>query len=312
MSIIIPNVEVYGTYARRSALADLLEVHALRGRSASLPELADYIRDSEWTRLLGDQFNLPEESSGDLGEEVDASEYAASRVFDLLRERWDILGDLYPYRLEEGRLHYNGSPGLRHGYLLLLAVTISHAYGVSPGSLNPREFFEDVVTACFSSKGLLAANLGKARRLSSNFEEAVSEVGRICSLRPSFGNAVTRRRAQEEGVDVVAHLSWIDSRPLHWVYIIQATCGKSDTWSRKLFEPSATMWGNIFGLQVLPRSVLAVPHHIPFDVIRYLTERANGDRFIMDRLRLCILNEGTVEGAALFIEMLQALEVNFD
>jgi hypothetical protein len=311
---IAPSIEAYGTYARRSALADILELQAFQRPSLSTAELSDYIRDSGWVRSLGDQFTQvqTEDGSGDLGEEFDASDLAADGVFSILKERKEILGARYPFEVRSGRLCCDNLASFQRGYALLLAVTVAHSYGLDINGINPRNFFEEVVTSCLSQKGLLAGNLGKARRQTGSLPEAVADISPICKLNPVTDTVLFRRRAQEEGVDVIAHLGWTDSRPFHWVYIVQATCGKSDTWYNKLCEPSEQMWKNILGLKVLPKAVLAVPHHIQRDMTMYLAERGNGERLLLDRLRLCEVDGDSLDRSGEFFQALETIEVDFD
>jgi hypothetical protein len=310
---ITPNLEVYGTYARRSALADALEVQALRGASSSIAELADYIRDNDWTRLLSDKFTTggpgDEEESGSLGEEVDASVSAADEISSVIEERREMLGDSYPYDFSSGRLRYRGRDDLRHSYLLFLGLAILHAYRIETDP-EPWQIFEDSVAQCFSDRGFRTANLGRLRRSRSNFKDALEEVGSACGLITNFAGVTIKTSAQEEGVDVLAHWDWLDSRPLHWVYIIQATCGKSDTWNQKMNGPSVNMWKNLLGLLVLPRAVLAVPHHVPRDMVAYLYQRDGGKCLLLDRLRLCRL-ESEAEIVERMAVVLKTIEVDF-
>lgn len=318
MNTIGPNIDAYGTYARAMALADIVEAQALRKPSVSIAELADYIRDNSWTRALESSFRgVPEENLDtdeefdDLGEETDASDMASRRIFSILQERESILGPLYPFYMEKQRLHYRGGIPSQSSYLLLLAITIAHAYGAEHVTFNPRDLFEDLVASSFTSKGFLASAIGRLRR-NMSLEEALDRVGQECRLSPNLGNAVVRRQAQEEGVDVIAHLDWTDSRPMHWVYIIQATCAMSNFWRQKLAEPSPAMWKGIFGLLVLPTAVLAIPHQIPKDMMHYLLQHASGGRLLVDRLRLATLNPALFRNAEMLGSFLDSLEVNLE
>lgn len=314
MMSIFPNIEAYGTYARRSALADALEVQTFSSSSPSISraELADYIRDSNWTRLLGEQFSFPDEADVGLGEEIDASNAAALSVFDVLRERKEILRNRYPFEVSGERVQFLDAEGSGRAYCLFLAVTTLHAYNIATADLEPRQYFEDLVTTSLARKGLVAGNLGRARRGSSGLAEAVYEIGTHCGLSPSPDSAIVRQRAQEEGVDVIAHLKWGDSRPLHWVFIVQATCGKSDTWYSKLHDASELMWKNLLGLRVLPRAVLAVPHHMQSNTASYLVEKGNGQKLVLDRLRLCEMDSDGIERADDLMSALNEIEIKFE
>ncbi|HEX3554127.1 MAG TPA: hypothetical protein VIA62_12950, partial [Thermoanaerobaculia bacterium] len=218
----------------------------------------------------------------------------------------------YPFEVRGPRLNLRSMDGSRLSYCVLLGVTIFHAYNVAVAGLDPRHYFEDVVTECLGQRGLLAGNLGRERRKASDFGDAVYRIGEQCKLSPSIEDATVRTHAQEEGVDVIAHMYWGDSRPIHWVFVVQATCGKSDTWQRKLFESSEGMWKSILGLRVHPKAVLAVPHHIQPEFLRYLAEKGSGDKLVLDRLRLCSMNGMDLEGASQVCERLVDIEVEFE
>lgn len=57
--MIEPSVDWYGSYARRSAVADFLELAALEGKTLSSEGLADLIRDNRWSAALGERIEVP-------------------------------------------------------------------------------------------------------------------------------------------------------------------------------------------------------------------------------------------------------------
>jgi len=285
----------------------------------SVSDLADYIRDSAWTFKLRDQLAGvpagsisvdPEDGSVSLSDEVDESEDAAEAVFDLLSQRQEILQDAYPYQREGERLVYRGPADFNEPYLALLAITLLHAYRVS-SALDPRAFFEEIVGLALSKQGLLVGNFARERRSGLTFDDALERIGQLCKLRPSLGVPAHRRHAHDEGVDVIAHLKWIDTRPFHWVFLIQATCGISETWQDKMFQPSISMWKQWLGLSVLPKAILAVPHHIPSREALYLADRGDGERLILDRLRLCEFEQIGAGEAPEVAAFLRAVKVEF-
>ena len=73
--MIEPDPDWYGSYARRSAIADYLELLALAGKSLTVEDLADRIRDNRWTSSLGERIGVPtppdEEEDATLGVEID-------------------------------------------------------------------------------------------------------------------------------------------------------------------------------------------------------------------------------------------------
>ena len=311
MSSIIPDVDAYGTYVRESALADILELQAInKPLSISKAQLTDFIFDSGWNRLLGDPILSPDddEPKGH-AEEFDESDESAQRVFDLILERIDLLGPKYPFQLNGERLEFVND--ITNSYLLLLSITISHAYEVHVPGVIPHNIFEDLVEACFKHKGFLAANLARIRRDSSNFKEAVRKLGPILCISPTPELGTARRRAHDEGVDIIGHLSWDDDRQIHWIFLVQATCGKSNCWRTKLAQPSPNMWKNLLGLRVSPIAMLAVPHHIPSGMIALLTED-KPERFLLDRIRLCISGAADIGGSSDMLEHLKSLDVEIE
>src|SRR5712664_3819049 len=92
------DADAYGKYARASAVADFLELLALRGNESSEPELADLIGDNGWA--LDDMF-LDEGESRPLSGRRDAADEQARVVFSLLEERQQLLGHKWPFRLDK-------------------------------------------------------------------------------------------------------------------------------------------------------------------------------------------------------------------
>jgi hypothetical protein len=290
------NIDAYGTYARTSALADFAELYAWTAGPLSEAALADLINDNGWVRRMHDLVRLPDDPREDEAVEMDeeATEggveeepwsAAAGSVFDLLRERADTLSDSYPFSVSDVLERRNGVGPYRDLYLALLALTLSHAYGVSCDDLDPKQVFEDTVEATLSSRGLLATNVGRHGRGRGYFDEAVIDAGTEIGLRPTPTEGTRRVYANDEKVDAVAHLSWDDDRNACWTFIGQATCAASDEWPKKLGEPGPEAWRKYLGITVLPRPFLAVPHHVEQPMFEYLV--GQDGRMVLDRLRLC-------------------------
>jgi hypothetical protein len=90
--------------------------------------------------------------------------------------------------------------------------------------------------------------------------------------------------ANDEGLDVLAHADWRDSRAGRWVFVGQATVAKSDQWESKASDASASQWMDLLSERLRPAGFLAVPHHIQNDHWSHLLYT---DRLLLDRLRLC-------------------------
>ena len=92
-------------------------------------------------------------------------------------------------------------------------------------------------------------------------------------------------RAHDEGVDVICHLAWEqDLRPGSWGFIGQVSVARSDSWDRKIKEPSPTPWARRIGTIIQPLPFLAVPHHVERPMMERLTDE--GPALVLDRLRL--------------------------
>ncbi len=298
-----PAIDLYGPYARASALADVLEAKAVRGALVTMEGLADYMRDAGWTRRKGlDLFELPSDADDsavadefgddlndeDLGDAVDDARREAELVLDLLAERAALLGSRYPFVLKERNvLRYAGPANHDSFYLGILGLTLSHANGLPHHGSPPSQVIEDVVRDHMRSRGFLAENIGRIRRGHGTFGAALEATCAPLLLKATPSRAAYRTKAMEEGVDVIAHAPYsnADDRPGRWVWVGQVTCGRSDSWRDKMQEPSPPRWMRLLGLSVQPQPFFAVPHHVPRNMLAYLAGQTERCLFI-DRLRL--------------------------
>lgn len=263
--------EVYGGFARFSAVADFLELCALKSkRLVRLPDLERRF-DKEGIKL-----------ASPLGPKADDAAQSAAIVFDTLRERAYILGSLYPFKVD-ARQGLRASSSTIGTYRLLLALTAGHAHAINCG--EPTKLFEQFVARVLTARGLRASTTGTSRpRDGSGFagvlEAACKEVG----LTASPGAVVISSAAKDENVDVLAHLDWRDARAGRWTFIGQATIAASNEWEGKANEPSAKAWGRLLTDTHPPRPFLAVPHHVEKQHLTALHER--DEAIVLDRLRL--------------------------
>lgn len=272
MSTISLSAEVYGTYARFSAVADFLELYVLRvpSRVVQQPDLERQI-EKEDIRL-----------SSPLGPNPSDAAQAAAVVFGIFEERARILGDRYPFLVDKqkGLRAKSRRVGL---YRVLLALTAAHAYGVVSGS--PAKVFESLVARALRTTGLRTAHTGTARTRDQRgfggmLTDACGEVGLIAS--PDA--ALLSSAAQDEKVDTLAHLDLGDGRPGRWTYIGQATVAESSSWEAKAAEPKPKLWKRLITDTHAPSPFLAVPYHVEENHLRSLHERLPS--IVLDRLRL--------------------------
>lgn len=291
--MIEPREDAYGAEADTSHLADYLELLALGNRPLKRAELSDYLGDLGWPvrsrelyhQAISGPDDEPTQDALDGGSGVSPADEAADRVFELLADRAAWLGDLYPFEFQGPHLVRHHDPHPRHdAYLCLLAITVAHHYRVETPA-SPERVFESVVARTMTARGLATVDMGAAGRGRGDFREAVSAAAEALGLVAAPNAAPSRTYANEEGVDTVSHLPWGDTRPGHWIFIGQATCGQSGTWEAKIQQPWPGQWGPMLTSLVPPIAYLAVPHHVETQQMLHLSTGTR--RLVLDRLRLC-------------------------
>jgi hypothetical protein len=301
--ILIPDVDAYGKYARVSAIADYVELLAIKGLPISPTLLADFISDNDWS--LEELIRPAGAAAAEPIAETAAE--AADRVFLMINERIALLGNLYPFEIWKSHLRLKGASDLNtSAYAALLAITLVHAYRI-PAPHIPYQVFEETVAGIVVTRGLQTADVGTVARRAASFETALDEVATRVGLTAFRAAAPTYLYAQDERVDTLCHFSWGDNRPGAWTMVGQATCAKSEAWDKKISEPPAPTWEKLLGVGLRPRVFLAVPHHVG----ELMLEKLVSDRknLVLDRLRLVRFKNGVSQREAGIIVALLAVEV---
>lgn len=279
-SALSPELNAYGKYARRSAIADFLELLALGGKSISRARLGDYIDDADWRfdELVIDPGGA-ETSTG-----TEDPQDVADQVFAVMRERDEILGPRYPIQVGERTAVRKTEFGDDEApYVAVLGVAFAHAYGLSPPN-RPYEVFEETVSRVLRRGDVRAVNLAGGVRQSGRFDEALQKACEEVGLRAVPTAALRLKYARDEKVDSLCHLPWGDHRPGAWAMLGQATCSKSEEWDKKLAEVPAVGWMKRLGVQVRPWVFLAIPHHAESGFLAKLVQ--DRESIVLDRLRL--------------------------
>ncbi|MFF5625299.1 hypothetical protein ACFY5A_08005 [Microbacterium sp. NPDC012755] len=285
MAKIEPQLDKYGTLARASFLADYLEVVALRDKRVKLSSLRDLVAET-YTRVAPILRPGGEDTVDDQGnpEAPWTPADLADEAWTSILERADSLGDKYPFTIHRQVLkRAEGLNPLDSAYVSLLAITMSHAFKIStPGSVE--HLLEEVVGDSLENVGLRVGRVGPLSRANGyDFVRTMNALGQELSI-PINPNATTRRQnANDEDVDIVAHLDWGVPRHGRWLFIGQVTCAVSDSWRYKAQEPVTNDWQKFFGEVVEPVPFLAIPHHADHETFKYVTSIEVN---ILDRTRL--------------------------
>ncbi|WP_419838407.1 hypothetical protein [Candidatus Poriferisodalis sp.] len=290
------NIEWYGRYARPGALCDYLELLAWAGHTFSVEEVADFVRDSEYTGLLRDQISSDfdhgttdrdaPDTDPDLSESVDASADVVNNAVAEFYERREILQDGYPYIVgpPSRSIIARGEKQTHCPYDSLLTLSVAHATKARITGVELSALFEQIVEACFESFGIRTALLNNG---ANDYPSRVQQAARHVGLSVNVANASYRQRAIDDGTDLISNFWPLDVRPGGVQLIGQATCAKSDEWHNKMTEAKPAHWSKMMGTGPEPIRYLAVPHHVDSRYRRLLLEREN-DTDIVDRLRLAL------------------------
>lgn len=284
-----PEPDIYGQYARASLLADYVELLAFKDQPVRRATVAKFLSDNDegWDLELiqAPEDDRPDEQADDLSERVDVADERASIVFRQLDERRRALADRYPFEIADDQISLRpGVDRASNAYVAVLSLTIAHAFQIVP-SPRPAVLFEETVASVLRERGLSSVGFAALRRRHGNFEAALTAACREIGLKAAPNAAARRKKAHDEGVDVICHLGWEqDLRPGSWGFIGQVTVARSDSWSKKIKQPSPTLWARRIGTIIQPMPFLAVPHHVERQTMEWLT--GEGPAIVLDRLRL--------------------------
>lgn len=289
--MIEPRKDAYGAEADTSHLVDYLELLALSDQPLTRAELADYLKDTGWVVRRRELYHTPREVDDEPSEDdeeggadISPAEEQAANVFALAEARAAELGDLYPFDVDEVTVRRRDHLEGRHqAYLAFLALTVAHHYEVQLAE-RPENLFERAVADTMQARGLLTCDFGAVTRTIHDFRDALRAAAHEVGTGAAPEAAVSREHANDEGVDTISQLTWGDLRAGHWIYVGQATIGRSNTWQVKIQQPWTHHWRAWLTTIAEPRAYLAVPHHVEDSQLQYLTSGTT--RIVLDRLRL--------------------------
>lgn len=277
MSALSLSPDVYGRFARFSAVADFLELVVLKRPRLTITE-PDLER-----RLETDGIRL----ETPLTTTPAGSTQAASIVFDILLERARVLEGRYPFEVTKrnglkARTHLIGT------YRVLLALTTAHAYRIHRLA-DPKKLFEGLVERTLKRLGLRTATTGTSRprrRSGGGFPAVLAAACAEVGLESTVDDVIISHAAQDMKVDTLAHLDLRDRRSGRWTFIGQVTIAESGEWEKKAAEPKPKLWQKLIADTHSPAPFLAIPHHVEPRHLESL--HGESEAIVLDRLRIAL------------------------
>ncbi len=264
-------------------------------------DLADFIRDRMWVRLLEERWQGPGVELDETTNLQDRSRSRAAAVIGVIEQRQHLLEDLYPFALTGGRRLQQVNEGA--AYLWHLYISMAHGLQIN-GVPTPTMEFERSVAARLEAAGIPAASVGTAVGMPS-FGEKVDALARnFRGLVPTLDDVIISQFQKDGGIDTFGMFRCgADRRAAQWAFIGQSTVGRSDDWHRKIHEPKPKFWSKVFGERLLPMPFFATPHHIAEPYFSKLAQDYE-DRCLLNRVRLTYWTRGVPDS---FVDYRDAL-----
>lgn len=303
-------ISCYGMHMTPSALADWVELYALRGRRTPWPALANALKDSGLASGLIDSRELEDERYGfnylgiddpdceEFGNEPDDETSAFEdqpeqlSAYEILEQRSSLLDESYPFEFDRNDCLSlkEGYPVSSSSYIWLLKISLMKGwiYPKDQSILLPiTRLFEYVVSLALRMGGLSAEVVGTAG--GSGFMERVGRCTQALNLPFRPQGLSIPNNAQDMGVDVLGGYLWDDYRVGENIWLVQAACGKEEAWEDKSMHIDSAKWGRLLGDDYcVPLSLIAVPYHMTNDAVRDVLHYSESRSFL-DRIRLVIM-----------------------
>ena len=203
-----------------------------------------------------------------------------------LKKRADILGERYPFLIDDSFIATNKSID-NSTYIQLLFLTPKSGISTQGKIYNldlASKLFEDIVEQClrtFFGNNTQTLNFGfpsKSNR-PAEFAAAVKWLSEKTNIR--LGNAYRPPRKKDGGVDLFVWKSFPDKRPGIPIMLVQCTI--MDDFINKIGDIDLKLWSNWLSSDIEPLVALAVPGVVTKDEIwSEITTRG----ILLDRLRL--------------------------
>lgn len=211
-----------------------------------------------------------------------------------LGKRGTVLGDLYPFSVEQGAtsLRDAESIGLAYRLLLLLSIRSTIVEAQDGRHAESSRLFEHLVAvAARQYLGGRAKRIGSPRYgdIPKSFSDLIPFLCGELSEGPAAG--ILNPASKDAGADVIAWRGFDDRRAGQVVLIAQ--CATGADWTEKAGDCSARLWRHYMGLHFDPVTAFAVPH-VELEKKRWIEFTLRGGVFL-DRLRLVKMSEGAFD-----------------
>lgn len=265
----------------RIVVSDWVEGSALFfNRSVSRMEVRDFLCDF-----------------GYYSDQTFAMEFVDQQVWPELRRRTQWLDRAPVFNLDKDKLEPLSPWSNALGYAFCLMLTFLQRYPERQhGKLHTKSYvkqgslFEELSEESLVKLGWKTLRTGWASGISNpKFTVIVEKVA--AELDEDWINAPgvkLFKDAKEEGLDLVAHLPFMDSRLGRAFFLVQ--CASGGDWEDKLHTPSLEVWdGGLIAFTTKPRRGFCFPLSVDDDDFRRTCKRCAG--LVLDRFRL--LSAGT-------------------
>lgn len=253
--------------ASNDEVADLIEILAL----AALPKPLSIVE----ARSLSETH-------------ANVSSYKVTQAFGVLKKRSEILGKLYPFKVDDTYLF--GVTGCQSTYYftyLMLSAPSPIRFMPAWDLTTSSKLLEKIVEKSFHDffgRGTDSVNFGFPSEISrpSDFDEAVRWLAKKTKI--PLGKGYRAARFKDGGVDIFVWKSFPDEKPGVPIMLLQ--CTLQEKFLNKIRDVDTRLWSSWLSSDIDPIAGLCVPHVVSkIEDWNEITTRG----LLFDRTRLTLM-----------------------